>query len=80
MLGRHPGRADRDLLASAYGPRPAPYLLALGVVAIIGNITDVFCAAAAALGLSARILLPMLEETDPKRRARPPAWERHQWR
>ncbi|MHB1568351.1 MAG: MFS transporter [Solirubrobacteraceae bacterium] len=50
--------------------------LSLGLVALLGGLTAAFWAAAILLGISSLILLLMLDETDPKRRTEPPAWER----
>ena len=53
--------------------------LALGLTATIGGITAAFWAAAILLGASAFTLLLLLEESEPKRRTQPRAWEQHRW-
>ena len=50
--------------------------LAFGLIALLGGLTAAFWVAAILLGISSLILLLMLDETDPKRRTRPPVWER----
>jgi len=51
--------------------------LFLGGVASLGGLSAAFWAAAALLAASGTIMLFMFHETDPKRRTRAPAWERH---
>lgn len=51
--------------------------LVFGAVALAAGITAAFWTAAGLLGASAVVLLVLLDETDPHRRTRPPAWEDH---
>lgn len=51
--------------------------LVFGLIDILGGLTAAFWTGAVLLGVSALILLLMLDETHPERRTKPPAWERH---
>lgn len=51
--------------------------LLLGLAAVIGGIAAAFWTAAVLLAAAALILLALLDETDPRRRTRAPAWQRH---
>ncbi|MGH2852451.1 MAG: MFS transporter, partial [Solirubrobacteraceae bacterium] len=51
--------------------------LIFGLIDLIAGLTAAFWAGAILLGASALILLVLLDETHPKRRTKPPAWEHH---
>jgi MFS family permease len=51
--------------------------LVLGAIAAAAGIAAALWAAAAIMAASGLILLLLLQETDPRRRTRKPAWERH---